>query len=147
MSWGSCQYEEAERIYNELSDNILKIRKFVKVKEIRKFDDIKADLIKDINENGSEVFEYEWKSITDIRDLDHAFEILRNMGWDLWSAVPYLAGHLLEYEIIKEPEVSIFGPELNQLVQSENGVTGVLAAILVQLKLVKDEDSFINFDT
>ena len=154
MSWGSCQYDEAERVYDQFMSAELDINLYVKSggkQESIELDTLRKVLINNINEGWDEPEEAEYrKQVTD--EINEAtkpgefLDICSNLSWDLWSAASFVAQFFVDYEIKDKPDVEVAGPIFNMLAQSENPETAI-ACYLLALHYGTGVEHFCGFDT
>jgi hypothetical protein len=162
--WGSCQYSSALATY----DLYFKMRETLSMKDTldllgvkfafdRKntFTNIRQSFVDEIEKNYAD---YDWYTEEEVKErveaakraknFDDMFETVANNSWDLWSAAPFVAGYAFEnYTLEGAPESPGTGPILNVAVQSVNLKIGLLCALLKDYKQVKEEKSFVGFDT
>jgi hypothetical protein len=82
------------------------------------------------------------------KSIDEIFNILRENAYDLWTVIDIIFPYYFEninFDI--DIESKGYGPIMNQEFQAKNFETGIKAAILVDLGLVKDHSVFKDFDT
>jgi len=149
---GSCQYEEAARIYAELFEKtdaeVAKIVTFkrlpsISIKQIVK--DLKSDLSNAYDKEAEKELNEALDKCETVEDL---FDTFRNEAWDLWSAAPVIAGYFFDWGFnIEEIEHTVAGPIFNQLAQGENPDTAVALFLLSKFEIVKDESCYSDFDT
>ena len=85
---------------------------------------------------------------TDFYKIDDFFYYAKEGSWDLWSWVPFVFNSLYpNSHIINISKSPGFGPELNQIVQSENYLVGLQAYLLFKEGWIEDDSIFANFDT
>jgi len=104
---GSCQYEEAARIYSELFDKsdeeIEKLISFKRlpVQSIREIcDDIKKDNTYDDSEMGREMEKDLHDALDKVETVEDLFNALKEQAWDLWSVAPFISSYFFDYKII-----------------------------------------------
>jgi hypothetical protein len=86
--------------------------------------------------------------LTKSKSIDEIFIILRKNAYDLWSAIDIIFPHCFEnIDFDIDIKSKGYGPLLNQEFQAKNFETGIKAAILIDLGLVKDHSVFKDFDT
>lgn len=170
FSWGSCQYETAYDSYDYFTKALEKhglseVLEALESEGIRvdirlgkdSFNDVKEGLkrkfnnqMKEARENNDEDwYEYgvdSYKDAEKIKDIDDAFEVLKDSAWDLWTAAPFISKQA-GIRISNMPKAKGYGPSGNVLVQGSNHEVGLHCALLVHLDLVKDTSSFDGFDT
>jgi hypothetical protein len=84
----------------------------------------------------------------DAKTAEDLFRSLRKSAWDLWLAAPTITNLFFDNLDIKGLLPSPGkGPLFNIEAQSHNYVVGVMCALLVEHKIIKDESAFGNFDT
>lgn len=79
-------------------------------------------------------------------NVDHLLQCLQARGWTLWDAANHVAVNS-NIEIENPPKARGEGPILNVEVQGMNIQTGIQCAILLELGIVKEVNSFNDFDT
>jgi hypothetical protein len=169
--WGSCQYYSANNIfklYLELKESKLT---FEKIQELLYFE-FKYDKILSFNlfkenmmnyhffENLREDLSYNFDlnemkdtlkfnlELINTKSIDEIFNILRKNAYDLWTVIDIIFPYYFEnIDFDIDIESKGYGPLLNQEFQAKNFETGIKAAILIDLGLVKDHSVFKDFDT
>ena len=155
VDWGSCQYDTAKAMYDfyfaarnkglTMAEVVEAIGGHLTIGDIKPLAKIKEAFA---DERGDEDDAELMKEIADAESVDDLFEIARERAMDLWMAAPMIAECCFEtFEIGDIPESPGFGPILNVAVQSENYYVGLCCAILKDVGLVTDEESFKDFDT
>jgi hypothetical protein len=82
------------------------------------------------------------------KSIDEIFNILRKNAYDLWTVIDIIFPYYFEnIDFDIDIESKGYGPLLNQEFQAKNFETGIKAAILIDLGLVKDHSVFKDFDT
>jgi hypothetical protein len=96
--------------------------------------------------DADEIAEYR-KRLATVKTIRDCFTYTRESSWDLWSAVPVIAGFVFgDYQMTGHDESPGIGPVFNMIAQSDNGAIGVVCALLTMYDLADDE-SFDGFDT
>lgn len=155
MDWGSCQYDTAKAMYDfyfamrakglSMVEAVKAIGGDLRLSGQRPFDKIRDEFS---DHRGDEEDDDLTDAIAKTTSVDELFEIAREQAMDLWMAAPMIADCCFEtFEIGDIPESPGFGPILNVAVQSENYVVGLTCAILKDVGLVTNEESFGDFDT
>ncbi len=152
-SWGSIQYAGALAFYKayfrvrqdlNMEDTLKAFGIGVKWKTTRAVREAQELYLRDIQLAQKEASEDE----IGITSGDDFFLCFRISASDLWTAAPQIAEYFLEdlkiKGVKKAPGV---GPVGNQLVQSENYMTGLNCALLKDLDIVRSSESFSHFDT
>jgi len=155
MDWGSCQYDTAKAMYDfyfamrakglTMVEAVKAIGGDLRLSGQRPFDKIRDEFA---DQRGDEEDDDLMTAITATTSVDDLFEIAREQAMDLWMAAPMIADCcFVTIEISDIPASPGFGPILNVAVQSENYTVGLYCAILKDVGLVSDEESFSGFDT
>jgi hypothetical protein len=82
--------------------------------------------------------------------VDYLIGKTRELSWSLWKTIPTVFDSCfinLDMDISKVPACEGIGPIGNQAIQRENYLYGIMAALLVDLNIVKNEKCFTKFDT
>jgi hypothetical protein len=82
--------------------------------------------------------------------VDYLVGKTREMSWALWKTIPTIFNSCfinLDMDVSKVPICEGVGPITNQIIQRENYLYGIMAALLVDLNIVKNEKCFTKFDT
>ena len=162
--WGSVAYDSAKAIYDLwfevrksfsfqealyvfaveyaiLSEDSLRVAKERVIHELR-------ELIEEDFAPEGELRSYTSKA-QGASTFDPLFEVLRDIAWDLWSAIEEVGR--LGVDVILEasppavPKGRVF--PLNVEVEEANYGVGLITALLVEFGLVKSEASFDGFST
>ena len=160
--WGSCQYSSALAIFRIFGE----MRKDLTQSEVLEILNISYEY--DTKRNMSDIIDLLFNDFKDRRQhdklskkeiidlgseimqlysVDDIFNFLKRYK-DLWDAAPYVIN--LVYKDFKISDVHDspgFGPEGNVYAQSINFEIGIICAILYDNKIVRNEQSFANFDT
>jgi len=143
---GSCQYEEAARIYNELSElTDDELKKVVEFKQLPK-QSIKL-IVADIKKREVYYKDQIYKALDRSETVEDIIEVLKSLSWDLWKTLPYIAKYFFDWKFVKKPKHQVFGPDLNRIVQEDNPDAGVAMFLLMKFKIVEDELCYMNFST
>ena len=150
--WGSCQYETAADFFAVLEDQgfdglgiTVKFDRTFHTKEV-------LPII--LNELKNDWADDEWGRLVDpefpneFESIEEVFDWCRNESWDLWSAAPFIADFCfqnLDFTNMEKP--TGFGPIGNQMVQSENYLTGACCFLLKKHGYITDDSVFSGFDT
>jgi len=150
--WGSAQYCGAKAFFDlldkyrkdsSLDDLLAEFGIVVGYDHKLPFEQVKMEI--------RTSFDFDDPTIQDIRNaetIEDIFEALKDASWDLWSAASFVAQHcFLNLTVTGVPTAHSVGPVGNQMVQSENYLTGLYCALLVEFEYVTDSSCFANFDT
>lgn len=157
MSFGSVQYDEAERFYGEF---LKKLPEGVTARSVKPFDAIKAEVVGEVStmwdpegEYPPEEGEYDdlKKQANDAATVEDLFALCRDASWDLWGAAPFIASSVFEEYVVPDelPAGNAEGwPVMNMaIIGSFSAETGLACALLVREGIVKDPSCFNDFST
>jgi len=161
LCWGSCQYDAAAEMYRQLC---------ITAKECgrsRILTIFEANTFRQQSEEavyaaichiyrGSTEDEEELAHVNKViavypePTVSNCFKICRSLAWDLWSTAPEIACIVFpDLDLTKVPDThkdKLFGPLLNQIVQSGNDRTGFCCWLLESFGYATEAD-FMDFDT
>jgi hypothetical protein len=174
MEWGSVQYDASKRIYDQYfeargngksrEEALTELGVKVTWKRVRSLEEAKESLVNWLSHRESdpaykiseEDLEDDRQFAEELNQADSGDELLGAMSeaaWDLWSAAPALCEEFLEgveFEQLEErpvPEAEGW-PIINQMIiGGESTSTGVACALLKELGIVQNEESFSGFST
>lgn len=157
--WGSCQYAGAKHVYELFMAHVAKKGVEETAHEFEQLgmtierklvdnpvDEVREAILKYLADCLFDADAQLQKMIDNMEIVDDAFEILRSMAWDLWSAAPFVAT-AVGIRLADVPKGKGIGPEINVLVQGENIATGIYCGLLMAMEVVHDEKAFADFDT
>ena len=164
MIWGSCQYDVAAIMFQELlkAQNELGGPEMLKRKKIDVSGQVKPDVVYDkiandmittwTDDDNDYMLQNVHKAIAahPEKTISSCFSLCRDMSWDLWSAAPTIAKLVFpnfNYDALPEtPDDMCFGPILNRAVQSEN-IPVAFCCWILNMLTDATEDDFTDFDT
>lgn len=144
-SWGSAQYANARGMYytlTHITDDIGLTEALEVLNITVKFSKINSTLwaIEQLSQTIGD-------PLTKIFTIEEVLRFMRMKAFDLWTAAEIVAEACFDNLLVTAPNAPGFGPEMNQLVQSDNYTTGVYCYLLKHYKFVNSDEYFKNFDT
>jgi hypothetical protein len=142
MEWGSCQYDVVAEMFHKLCEleekvgreEVLEQLGWEGIKPVTDYIQLLQDTKQEIEDAADDEIIDDDQSAILIVALgsnptgDEVMKCLRSMGWDLWSAAPFVA-------------MAVW-PELPRL-----KLAGAYCWLLHTFDIVKNEESFSGFDT
>lgn len=161
------QISKLEINFNKFDDSIENLKK--EIYKNYEFDDFnendyiaskeKEDIEEDEDDDDKEEDDedisdsYEFKACVEayekVKSFDDYLTYCCSSSWDLWGTIPLLVENVFkEIEIVGTPEKEgKSGFIMNDIMQKQNYKLGMYMFIMLKLGIVKNFDSFANFDT
>ncbi len=147
--WGSCQYETTCAFYRKYVETrkkqsrygtLKRLKTEASVEGVRSFDQVKAKFKDLLVDRFDPAYDSKQSHSRDMERADKAksadvfFDILKNSGWDLWSAAAEICSMAFnKFDYHADDDYA--------------NATGLQCALLQDFGFVKNEEAFSGFDT